>query len=888
MKKLWLILLIFSYLTGVVSASVEVHNYTFKNSYYPDEKISGKINLTISDEDWTSELHSGNGEEISLGDFLIANGADYKCSPADCSGDYHPSSVSKDKSFEINLTPVYEGFVLNGTNIALTNLNFSIKSNFGKNSRTPLSIKFFEDGVWKFNTFSDVFSSKFWGCYNTSIPSQGPLIGTSEYCETIPLFKTKTLNIGAYVDSGDNKILNMKIYPKEGGGYLGKCSYNPNLKGECQIDAGEGQIFEEAPYQICVSSDSLTNYHIYEENSGDNCGFVYSLGPESSIKDYAIFAQTAKYADAGLLSSVNIDLVGATSMADDLLKTKYGRDCSNGCVLPLMFSGIPQTLRIYNITLQYTKNGENYREKNIYNLKPIPATVDFSGVLDLGLTKFNISESGTYSLYLGNKTLLKEDVRKLSVPIINSLSPLNPPAGISVNYYVNVDYDVPNVSLIYKWKFGNRSYTTTTNSIVHTFDEIKNYTIGIEVNAGGNLTSKKDFVVTSISPAEAINISLSKKTEALDLVARDINTFPPWYRESLEKIVGIPFYRKELNRLKKAETNAVEDKDFLAIVKDVYSLNTPTEIFANENTYPFLWTKSKDIYPKIIEDVVGDSNYKNLEDYKNPILNWQTQKIKGSFSTKVFSVSKWNGDSVPIFRIYKFSINSTSDGESYFVINRPREEIHFNNLSVAKKVDNATVIILNKNNNKNFEFYYESSDEATFFISPRLSAIILKSEIETTCNFNNICEKGLGENSDTCRSDCKPITHAIVNVILAILFALIIYTVLQIWYTRHYEDYLFSDNRGLYNLLMYIANARARGQTDRIIVATLKKQGWSGERIIYAIKKSRGRRTGMFEIIPISKITASFRNRKAKKKIATATQQQNERNINKSKFQRRL
>ncbi len=873
---------------SISSASVEVHNYSFKTFYYPYEEISGEINLTISNENYLSELHSGENDGISLGNFLTTNGVIYRCSPPDCSNDYNFSSASEDKTFTINSEPLYGGFVLTGTNIFLTGLNFSSESDFETSNRNPLSIDFFEDSIWKFNKFSNILSSKLWGCYNNTIPSQGPLIGTSSYCEMISITETGALNIGAYVDSGDDKILNMEIYPEHGGSYLGQCDYNPNLKDGCQVDAEEGQIFEDGQYQVCVSSDTLTNYHIYEEYSGTNCGFVYSLGPESSTKDYSIFAQTAKYADANSFSSANIDLTGATSMADNLIEKRYNRNCSDGCILPLSFSGIPQSLRIYDITLQYTRNGENYQENKIYNLETIPATIDFSGVLDLSLTNFNVSESGKYSLYLGNNKLFEETVERLPAPIINSLSPLNPPAGIPIEYYVNVDYEVPNASLNYKWNFGNKSYNTETNSVVHTFAEIKNYTIKVEVSAGENLTSKKSFVINTISPAEAINTTLSKKHEALDNVIRKINTFPSWYQEALEKKIDLVFYTDELSRLETAQIKAVEDEDFLTIAKTLYSLDIPTEIFTDENRYPFLWTKIEDINPEVIADIAGGSNYEKLEDYKNPILNWQTQNIQGSFSTKVFSVSKWNGEVTPIFRTYQLEIDSTSDEESYIVINRPREEIYFNTLTEARKSSDTTTIILDKNDNKNFEFYYESPEETTFFISPKLSVIVMEEDIDTTCNFNNICEKDLGENSSTCRSDCKPFLNATIYLILAITFLLIIYISLQIWYKKHYESHLFNNPQELYNLLMYITNARARGQTDEIIIEKLKKQKWPSEKIIYTIKKSHGQGTGMFEIIPLSKIENYFRNRNAKNKIATTNQQQTERNINKSALQKKL
>jgi hypothetical protein len=107
------------------------------------------------------------------------------------------------------------------------------------------------------------------------------------------------------------------------------------------------------------------------------------------------------------------------------------------------------------------------------------------------------------------------------------------------------------------------------------------------------------------------------------------------------------------------------------------------------------------------------------------------------------------------------------------------------------------------------------------------------------------------------------------------------------WYKVHYENYLFGgDRKQLFNILMYITNARSRSIRDRKISQELKKQGWSVEKVNYVMKKSRGDRTGLYEIIPVEKIKIYFRNHFAKKKIATNTGQQSGRNINKYAFRR--
>ena len=64
----------------------------------------------------------------------------------------------------------------------------------------------------------------------------------------------------------------------------------------------------------------------------------------------------------------------------------------------------------------------------------------------------------------------------------------------------------------------------------------------------------------------------------------------------------------------------------------------------------------------------------------------------------------------------------------------------------------------------------------------------------------------------------------------------------------------------------------------------LRKKGWSSERLNYVIRKSLGKSVGMIEIIPIERVSAWLRNRKAQKTIGTATgaRQQKYNNINKS------
>jgi len=79
---------------------------------------------------------------------------------------------------------------------------------------------------------------------------------------------------------------------------------------------------------------------------------------------------------------------------------------------------------------------------------------------------------------------------------------------------------------------------------------------------------------------------------------------------------------------------------------------------------------------------------------------------------------------------------------------------------------------------------------------------------------------------------------------------------------------------------MYVTNAKARGLEDEKIGAELRTKGWSSERVSYVIRKSNGKAVKMIEIIPIERVAAWLRNRKARAgvkkamEIATRVQKQ--------------
>jgi len=861
-------LFLFFVFSGVVSASVDVYNYSLKKVYLPFDSIDGEINLTISGENLDGEVVSNNGDEKKLGDFLDDNGVVYFCSPSDCSNGYEVLGSGKNMTFVVPVVGVvYGGFVLTGNNVEVTGIDFDIGSNFPTSSRLPIAIDFFEGSKWTFDKFSDEFSDDNWGCYNSAVAVIGPPIRKSVYCEMISIVDTDALYIGAHVDGGDFVDLKMSVYP-ELGGEIGSCTFNPNEERGCVIHADVGDIFSAGNYQVCVQApDGLdsTNYKLFQENVGDVCGFVYSMGPGTGSDDYAIFVDEAKYADADSLSSNDFDFDDLLVAADDLIENKYNRNCSGGCVLSFAISGVSQNVLISNVVVDYFKNGgiDDYVEKSSA-LKILPATVDFSGVLDLGLLGFNVSKSMLYKILFNGDELLRGDIEVLPAPIVSSVSPLNPPAGVPVKFRALVQFN-ESESLSYKWSFGDGSFVNTDEPfVVHSYEKIGNYSMSVEVSAGGNLTTKRVFAIKTISPRVAVNETLFDKRNYLDNVIGMIGMLPSWYAGALSKAINVDFFDSELKRLDKARNDSVNDGDFVEVAKELYALDVPIGLVYDSFSSPGLLTDVDDIDVGVVASV-GGAGVGSEEDYKNPILAWQNSYLDVDVSAREFAILKASGEREVVFNVYDVGATSSDVGESYFVINKPRADLFFKESVGEKKVDDATVIVLSSGKKKSFSFYYGGDDGVSFFASPKLSSMVVEANINEDCNFNLICEEG--EDYSSCRSDCKPVGRAVLYVILVLICVLIFYSLLQVWYKYMYEGHLFGDRRQLFNLLMYVTNARARGVDDLRIRAELRSKGWSSERVNYVIKKSRGKRVGMIEIIPIGMITAWLRNRKARREV---------------------
>ena len=869
-------------------AAITLQSQNIKDRYYFGEKLSGTIVLDIVNESIDSIISTNWGDSIKLAGLIKKNNLAYFCEPYDCSYKYTAYNSSLSKSIQINENEEkLFGFKISGDKARLTGLKLNLSSNFGKEDEVPLKLNFFNRALWVFNEPSEDYSkSESWGCYETEIPTAGigvfphekyDISSTSKYCEKIHIPESGYVRAGARLEGNAQNELKMNVYGTDSFFQeLGECSFTLET-GYCDIERN-GNWYNEGDYYFCLSLKNPNEQisgtiSLFRETYGSSCGWYipqgYTLSQamlSPSQIDYSIYAKTSKYAEARQLIINEYDIPNLINSADAYLNLSYYNKCSNGCVIPIYASGVSQVLRISNAQTDYeivSSSGGITHDNKIYDISKESARFNFHGTLNLENANITIKNTTSSSLILkvNNEKILEKSIASFSGPFIGDISPRNPPAGLKAKFNINIQSAV-NISK-YEWNFGDNESTQTKNhSAEHTYKTIGKFTLILKVTDINNVSVSKNFEIESTSPIDFINQSLAKKSQRLSNLTSSIASFPEWQQNAIKEKINFSVIQSEIMSMESLRINALSGSEIIDLFLRLQNLKVPSNVFVSEDaSFPII-SSLDDINPQIIIDYSGGDSSK-IEDYKSSILKWQNENVYSKVNRVKISYFDGYDNLAPLLNVYFMEIMPNSTGESYLVINENLDNLYFKTDEDPARAGESTLLILAPNEERSFSFYDLSTQDVSFFVSPKLESLKIIESIEK-CNFNGICESG--ENFIGCRSDCKPFKIASVYILILFLAVLVFYTFLSQWYKHKYEKSLFISRKDPYNIIMFILNSRINGTSDWKIRNMLGSQGWNFEQISYCMRKADGKRTGLPEIIPIDKIKLMLMNLKAKKK----------------------
>ncbi len=875
-------ILLFAILSlNIVSASFTKGNlsHSIEKTYGQSEFLRGWINISLKNETTDSFFETNFQDSIKLIDFLELNDYDnYDCIPEDCEKGY--LTKNEISSFSLNAGQNKTiGIKFTGQLDEITSISFNLQSTALKSCSNQLKINIADDQETDFSnnksSAQECANSKTYGCFDSAKQTQEVLITQKPYCQKIPIKEAPSLNIGAWLkkNSGDMAI-KIAIYDNEAN-KLKECTLPASSitatgsEVSCKVDS---LITDEGNYYVCIfSASGAGEYKIRKtSNPETKCGF-YDYPIKTEATAYQIFAVPLYFENIGNIQvSNNLQNQETFSgLAVNYLSEKYGFgiDCSDSCILPIKFSSpnnqAQQQITLSNLRALYsTDQGQEIGDK-FYELeeKPVKISSGFA-ILNLGNANFSVpSELGnaTFELSLGGNKILVEKILISKVPIINYLSPLTTSAVVPTAFTVYVASDL-NISK-YEWYFGDGfQENTSTNKIMHTYNETKSYEFKVKVTDIKNKSSSKIFSVVVGVPKEAANKTLLQKQDDLKNITEELKKFPAYEQQRIKEILEIDEKETEIKALIQEYSLAETDQDYIGIMQSLVGLQIPKSLYSSKTATSVIFLpKPENINIQTIADISNkEVSSSDEQDYAEGVYAWYFENINFRLSYKEIS-AVYDSSTEKLVNFFTLDINEKADidYDVYLIID------YLENLSFAEnynqKESGASYYIkLSKSNKISFSTIEDIAfNELPLFISPSISKIPVSIEKPPVCNSNDVCNSAEGETWRNCYSDCKP-SWLILWISLSILFAtLVIYLILQEWYKRKYENYLFKNRTFLFNIIHYINNSKAKGMLDSDIRDNLKRAGWSSEQVTYAIKKYHGKRTGMFEI-PIGGIIKIF------------------------------
>jgi len=861
----------FVLILSLVSANFEIGipSHFIEKQYAPGKNVDGWINISLSDEPVDSLFEDSFGNSRSLINLLKTSlDANYTCSPADCLPSYGASNPIPTKTFSLNAGAKKTIGIQITENISSVNsVTFNVESDAPGSCFNQLEIDFLKDNVVDTgnNNVSNLYcaSSKNYGCFNTGASTSPAKIGLQSYCQKIILSGSSGFKLGAWVKEGiaGGTKLSMALYDLNRN-YVTTCEL-PTASasgGEIDCDVNYSTMKSETHY-LCLfhSGGSGGEYYIRGySNPSSGCGYQgYINSPAPENYAYQIFAKGKKFSAMGNLEISNTLPKGDTisRIVEEYIWRRYSEEgCSSGCVVPIEFtSRVNQNLILKNLSVSYGIGGGLVSSTDkFYDVSESPSVVNSEfQMINLDGGNFSVtSEYGEvgFELSLDGEEIFSEEITIKEAPLIKNLNPKTTAVIIPTEFKVFVNSS--NITE-YKWDFGDGTNSTTiVNKVVHTYEKIGVYELKITITDKNQLSSSRIFKIEVSSSKQAINSTLEKKLSDLNNI--DLQMKQSQFEQNLKSVLNFDTLDVALNKIKQDYKKASSDNDYNKIMVSLLGLEIPesVNIVSSATLITFYPEKSK-VNLNVMKEIGGGNYESKYEDeYSDALLAWNQKNMDTKVTFSEFSANYGYFDERPILRTFKFKINKKNNSDDSYLVLAKLEGIEFKEDYSVKEKSGYLYIELEQESET---IMFTTTEEVNFvdvpvFISPKLGKLKIVGSI------------GSGRTG----KGAKWILFIFILFLLA-LAGFGGYIILQEWYKRKYEVYLFKKRNDLYNLMIYLTEGKKRGSSGKEMHSKLKKAGWNSEQVNYALRKHSGKRTGMFELISLGKKKQKSNNSRLKK-----------------------
>ena len=839
------IFILTTFLLPTISASFALGNpnSSINGIYGASENITGWINMSFSSEPGNSTFNDTRGNSISLLEILKRNlGYSYTCNPLDCGGDYITSGADTEKT--VTLAPgeskIY-GIRLTGNISGINSLKFNLQSSALSSYTNQIEVDFLDDStkdVINTGALDSATNPKDYGCFNLSNPTEEFIIGGTPYCERINLSNSPGFSIGAWVKNVSGlRNLSAAIY-KATGEEVANCKLPSASSAGQEISCNVSySVIEPEEHYVCIYSTSgsgVRRIRGYSDQQG--CGFSSdSIPPDVTPSAYNIFAQGKNFSAVGTLNinKTMIDGRGLEELAYDYLIAKNPTlTCTSGCVIPVKItSNVDQDIILNNIEVVYDRENAGV----VIDDKFYDVVKTFTKVT-AGFQKLYLDYAGfsvpatignyTFSLKLNSRNIISKKVEVKNVPVINFVAPSKTAAAVPTEFTANV---YSNYSLTrFFWDFGDNTAEVITqgNKVSHVYSSIGTYNLRVKATDQRNLNGSRTFVINVSSPKDMINESLFSMQRDLSKLKSQMASFSLFDQKILNSSLDLVYLQERINSLKIQYENASSEQEYNDIVPELLGLRIPESISKSGSAEGItLLSKTDNVNPDIIQEIAG-GNYSSekRESYIDAVTLWNLENLETKFDFTEFS-GRYEEGTQPIIRVFEISSSEKRDISYDYYLIMPEPE----GFQTDAQFERASgYVYINLKNEGAFSF--STTEDIDFtnleaFASPAISRLSVTEEETLPEEISNK----------------KWVIFSLVILFLLII-ATIFYIIMQTWYKKKYEHYLFKNRNDLYNMVNYINRAIAKGMKKQEIEKNLKGAGWSSEKITYVMKKHFGKR----------------------------------------------
>ena len=837
------------------TASVTLHNESIARTYVGGATIQGMINISFSQEPANVRLSSTISGGVSLLEFLqiakAKSGTDYSCNIQSCETTY----ASTDETVSVvNIGEDEQaiGFVLYGKDVTIQAADFLIASEIPESCSPQINLLALDDNEsmiansrYVVNTTRCQKSTT--GCFSSALNESDyklVTLSTTNYCNNVTLDPAPAYYFETDVRAVANtSSIAIKLFGAETES-LGSCT--TSVSGTGRQKAGciiNYSVAKQGNYFMCVAAkESKNEYEVRFETKDSVCGGA-GVGKTTS-GDYELHATPLPYAsliNVSIAQSYKISTANTLAQkADYYLERVYARDCSAGCVIPFVLSGISQTTSFRNVSIVYIAEENRITDRTLYSVNKQASVLTSNRPLslDIAAAKFVLpltARGGRFTFNIGNKNLLG--------------------IGIPLNVTPGFDFDIvprfalPGVTTTFSaltnetisesvWDFGDGSkFNANGTNAAHLYVIGINYTIRVTLRNTAGVTVMRQSEILIGDPRESFSYLFNTTQAAVGNITARIARLPSNLQPVVNAKLNASSWNAEIKRIQSASLQATNTSEYASLVQQLLSLSVPSDVaIGDSGKVPIILGLDKiDIgFAQMLANTSVPENQEST--LRANLIYWNRLSYGGDVSFSVISAADKNGEVTPLLTHFVVTPETRTSTTStiYFIIDRPRESITFlGNPNVRALAGDSISGVAVQYTGQPLEFYLEGLaqyQELGAHLTPTLDVL------------------GSYEEREPLPPNEYPSGWVIFWLAMLIIFTGVTYIILQEWYKRHYENYLFRNPDDLYNVLTFINNSRASGMDDNAIRKNLHGSLWGGEQIIYAFKKIDGKRTGMFEI----------------------------------------